>query len=42
MVSMKVNLMVQLCFATEVRGLARPTLGKREDTPEEKGIANKL
>jgi len=27
-----VNPMAQPCFATEVRGLARPTLGKREDT----------
>ena len=30
-VSVWVNPMVQLCFATEVRGSARPTLGKRED-----------
>ena len=30
-VSVAVNLTVPLCFATEVRGLAKPTLGKRED-----------
>ena len=34
--------MVQPCFATEVRGLVRPTLGKREDSLGKKGIANKL
>ena len=37
---MGVNLMVQPCFATEVRGLARPTLGKREDTRGKKCIAD--
>ena len=34
--------MVQPCFATEVQGSARPTLGKREDTRGKKGIANEL
>ena len=37
-----VNLMVQPCFATEIQGLVRPTLGKREGTREKKGIANRL
>ena len=37
-----VYLITQLCFAMEVRGLARPTLGKREETREKNGIANKL
>ena len=34
--------MVQLCFATEVQELVKHTLGKREDTLGDKGIANKL
>ena len=42
MASVGVNLMVQPYFATEVRGLAKPTLGKREDTRGNRGIANKL
>ena len=37
-----VNLTVQPCFATEVRGLARPSSGEREDSRGKKGIANKL
>ena len=37
-----VDLMVQPCFVTEVRELARPTLGKREDTRGKEGIANRL
>ena len=37
-----VNLMVRPCFATEVRGLARPTLGKREKTRGKKYISTKL
>jgi len=37
-----VDLIVQPCFVTEVRELARPTLGKREDTRGKKGIANRL
>ena len=41
-VSMGVNLVVQPCSAMEGRGLARPTLGKREDARGKKGIANKL
>ena len=39
---MGVNRMVRPYSATEVQGLARPTLGKREDTWRAKGIANKL
>ena len=39
---MGVKLTAQPCFAAEVQGLAKPTLGKREDTQEKKGIANKL
>ena len=35
-VSMEVNLMAQPCFATEVRGLARPTLGKRRRSRRER------
>ena len=42
MVLVGVSLMVQPCFAMEVLGLARPTLGKREDTRGEKYIANRL
>ena len=42
MVFVGINLMAQLCFATEVRGLARPTLGKRKGTRRKKGIANRL
>ena len=42
MVFMGVNLVVQPCFATEARGLERPTLGKREDARGKKGIANIL
>jgi len=42
MVFVAVNLVMQPCFATEVRGLARPSLGKREDSRGRKGIANKL
>jgi len=34
--------MVQPCFATEVQGLARLTLGEREATPGKKDITNKL
>jgi len=37
-----VNPMVRPCFATDVRGLARPTLGKEEGTRGEEGIANRL
>jgi len=38
-----VNLVVQPCFATGIRGLARPSLGKRDGAREMKGIvANKL
>ena len=40
-VSMGVNLMVRPCFATEVQGLARPTLGKRESAGG-KYVSNKL
>ena len=42
MAFVRVDLMVQPCFATEVQGLVRPTLGKREDTRGKKGIANTL
>ena len=35
---MGVYLVVQPCFATEALELARPTLGKREDTQEKKGL----
>jgi len=35
-----VNLVVQPCFATEARGLARPSLGKREDSRRRKGVTN--
>ena len=41
-VSVGVILVVQPCFATEVQELAKHTLGKREDTWGNKGIANKL
>jgi len=34
--------MVQPCLAMEVQGSARLILGKREDTPGKKDIANKL
>lgn len=34
--------MVQPCFSMEVRGPARPTLGKREGARRGKDIANKL
>ena len=34
--------MAQPCFAMEIRELARPTLGKREDIRGKKGIANTL
>jgi len=34
--------MVQPCFVMEVRGLARPTLGKEEGPRGKEGIANKL
>jgi len=37
-----VDLIVQPCFVTEVRELARPTLGTRENTRGKKGIANRL
>ena len=36
------NLMVQPCFAMEVRGLVRPISGKRKDTRGKKGIANRV
>ena len=36
------DLMAQPYFVMEIRGLARPTLGTREDTRGKKGIANKL
>ena len=39
---MGVDLMVRPCFATEVHGLARPTLGKEESAQGKEGIANKL
>ena len=42
MVPGEVILMVQPCFATEVRELAKHTLGKREDTLGKNSIANKL
>ena len=32
--------MVQLCFATEIRELARPILGNRGGIPRTKGIAD--
>jgi len=38
----RVNLMVQPCFATEARGLARPTLGREEYAGGKEGITNKL
>jgi len=41
-VFVEVNLMVQPCFATGVWGLARLTLGEREDIRRKKDIANKL
>ena len=41
LVFMWANLMVQPCFATEVRGLARHSSGEREDSRGNKGIANK-
>ena len=34
--------MVQPCFATGVWGLARPTLGKRDDARGKNDIANRL
>ena len=34
--------MVQPCFATEARGLVRPTLGKEEGAQGNEGIANKF
>jgi len=40
-VFMGVNLMVQPCFAMEVRGLAKPILGKRKNTRGKDGIANR-
>ena len=39
---MGVNLVVRPCFAMEVPGLARLTLGKREDTRGKRCIADKL
>ena len=36
------DFMVWPCFVTEVRGLAKPTLGKRENTRGEEDVANKL
>ena len=36
MVVVAMNLMVQPCFATEIQGSARPTVGKREDLGERK------
>lgn len=33
---------LKLCFATEVRELVRPTLGKEEGSRGKEGIANKL
>ena len=37
-----VNETVQLCFAMEVQGLVRPTLGKGKDTGGRKRIADRL
>jgi len=42
MVIVGVDLVDLPCFATEARGLARPTLGKREGTRGKRGIANRL
>ena len=42
MAFMGVNLMVQPCFATEIRELVRPTLGKEEGSQGNESIANKL
>jgi len=42
MVFVGVNLVVQPCSVMEVRGLERPTLGKRKGTRGEKGISDKL
>ena len=39
---MGVNLMGQPCFATEARGLARPTLGKEESDRGKETISNRL
>ena len=41
-VAVRVILVVQPCFATEVQELVKHTLGKRENTRGNKGIANKL
>ena len=42
MVQAAVVQIAQPCYATEVRGLGRPTLGKGEDTQTKRGIANRL
>jgi len=36
------DLIVLSCFVMEVRGLARPTLGKGEYNQTKRGIINKL
>jgi len=37
-----VNLMVRPCFATVVQGLARPTLGKREDSRGKNSVTDSV
>ena len=41
-VSVERNVIVQLCFATEVRGWARHTLGKKRHIKNRKGVADRL
>ena len=41
LVFVRVNPMVWPCFVMEVRGLARPTFGKRKYTRGKKGIVNR-